>query len=504
MADLPKLRTVGELMSSPVVTALPDETVAEASARMRDHRVGAVVVVDGDRPVGILTERDLVRWGAAGVDPGGSKVAEWMTGEPDTVAPGRSVQEAYDSLAAHGYRHIPVVDDGRLVGIVSMRDLLRVASIQPVVHPSTIEAPPGLEGVIVAETSVGDVRGLEGFYHYRQYSAVELADKRRLEDVWFLLFEGRLPSAAERDAFLAEVRPLRRVPAAVAEVLPAIAAGSKSIMEGVRTAVSLVGAVEGYRPTLDIDHAERRRNALQLCAVIPTLIMAVHRLRAGEEPVDPRDDLGYGANYLWMMSGSEPDTEAGRGVEQYQMTTIDHGFNASTFTARVVTSTGADVAAAVVAGIGALSGPLHGGAPSRALDLLDAIGTVDNARPYLVDAVTRGEKIMGFGHRVYKTEDPRATHLRKMSKELAEASGDDTYFRMSRQMEQVVFEEKGLYPNVDFYAATVYHYLGIPTDLFTPVFSVSRMSGWTAHVIEQHADNRLIRPRAEYVSPAAR
>ena len=164
--------------------------------------------------------------------------------------------------SSHGYRHIPVVEGDRLVGIVSMRDLLRIAAIQPVVHPSTIEAPPGLEGVMVAETEVGDVRGLEGFYHYRQYNAVELAAKRRLEDVWHLLFEGHLPSAAERDAFLDEVRPLRRVPDPVAEVLPAIAAGSQSIMEAVRTAVSLVGAVEGYRPTLDIDHAERRRNAL--------------------------------------------------------------------------------------------------------------------------------------------------------------------------------------------------------------------------------------------------
>ncbi len=189
-------------MSAPVATALPDETVAEAATRMRDRKVGSVVVVDGERPIGILTERDLVRWGAAGVDPGASKVAEWMTADPDCVAPDLGVQEAYDSLRAHGYRHIPVVEGDRLVGIVSIRDLLRIASIQPVVHPSTIEAPPGLEGVIVAETSVGDVRGLEGFYHYRQYSAVELAGKRRLEDVWFLLFEGHLPSPVERDAFL--------------------------------------------------------------------------------------------------------------------------------------------------------------------------------------------------------------------------------------------------------------------------------------------------------------
>jgi citrate synthase len=496
-----QIPSVGELMSSPVATALPDETVAEAATRMRDRGVGSVVVVDGDRVIGILTERDLVRWGAAGVDPGASKVAEWMTPDPDVVAPDTPVQEAYDSLSAHGYRHIPVVDGERLTGIVSIRDLLRIASIQPVVHPGTIEAPPGLEGVIVADTKVGDVRGLEGFYHYREYNAVELAEKRRLEDVWHLLFEGHLPTAAERDAFLDEVRPLRRVPDAVRGVLPAIADGSKSIMEGVRTAVSLVGAVEGYRPTLDVDHAERRRNALQMCAVIPTLIMAVHRLKQGEEPIDPRDDLGYGANYLWMMSGEEPDAERGRGVEQYQMTTIDHGFNASTFTARVICSTGADVAAAVVGGIGALSGPLHGGAPSRALDLLDAIGTVENARPYLIGAVNDGEKIMGFGHRVYKTDDPRSVFLRGVAERIGAEKID-----FAKVVEQTVVEVlaelkpgRNLYANVEFYAGVVMDHCGLPRELFTPTFASSRVIGWCANILEQAADNRIIRPSARYV-----
>ena len=175
-------------------------------------------------------------------------------------------------------------------------------------------------------------------------------------------------------------------------------------MEGVRSAMSMVGAAEGYQPTLDIDAAERRRNALQMCAVMPSLIMSIHRLQQGLDVIEPRMDLGYGANYLWMLTGEEFDHDKGRAVEQYQITTIDHGFNASTFTSRVITSSGADVAAAVVGGMGALSGPLHGGAPSRALALLEAIGTVDNARPYLIDHVTRGDKIMGFGHRVYKTQ----------------------------------------------------------------------------------------------------
>ncbi|MDQ3294926.1 MAG: citrate synthase/methylcitrate synthase [Actinomycetota bacterium] len=384
-----------------------------------------------------------------------------------------------------------------------MRDLLRIASIQPVVHPGEIEAPPGLEGVIVAETEVGDVRGLEGFYHYRQFSAVDLADKRNLEDVWHLLFDGSLPTAAQREAFLAEVRPYRVLPDEVSEVLPSIAAGSRSIMEGVRTAVSLLGAVEGFRPTLDIDHAERRRNALQVSAAIPTLITSIYRLQQDRPPVTPRDDLGYGANYLWMMSGEEPDLELGRAVEQYQMTTIDHGFNASTFTARVITSTGADVAAAVVGGIGALSGPLHGGAPSRALDLLDAIGTVENARPYLVDAVTRGEKIMGFGHRVYKTDDPRSLFLRGVAERIGAAK-----IEFAKVVEQTVVDVlaelkpgRNLYANVEFYAGVVMDHAGLPRDLFTPTFASSRVIGWSANVLEQAADNRIIRPSARYVGP---
>ena len=496
-------RTVGELMSAPVVTATPSETVAEAAARMSDRGVGSVVVVDGTRPIGILTERDLVRFAAAGADATGTKVSEWMTEAPDTVAPGVEAGDAFASLAAHGYRHIPVVEGSELVGIVSIRDLMRVAQIQPVVAPGTIEAPPGLEGVIVADTSVGDVRGTEGFYHYRQYNAVELADKRTLEDVWHLLFDGSLPTATERAAFGDEMRGYRVIPAPVLEVLPRIATSSANVMEAVRTAVSFLGAVEGFKPTLDIDHAERRRNAMQVCAVIPTLIMASHRLRSGEEPIAPHPDLGYGANYLWMLTATEHDPDIARAVEQYQITTIDHGFNASTFTARVITSSGADVAAAVVGGIGALSGPLHGGAPSRALDLLDAIGTPERARPYLVDAVERGERIMGFGHRVYRTDDPRSVFLRGVAERIG-ASKIEFAKQVERTVVDVLAELKpgrNLYANVEFYAGVVMDHCGLPRDLFTPTFASSRVIGWCANLLEQAADNRIIRPSARYVGP---
>ncbi|MDP1806778.1 MAG: citrate/2-methylcitrate synthase, partial [Acidimicrobiales bacterium] len=412
------VRTVAEVMSSPAITALSSETVAVASQRMAEQKKGSVVIVDGERPIGILTERDLVRFNATGAAAADTKVSEWMTQPVDCAAPDLSVQEAFHEFAENGYRHLPVVDGEKLVGVVSLRALMGVAQIQPVVHPSALEAPPGLEGVIVAETEVGDVRGLEGFYHYRQYNAVDLADKLPLEDVWHLLIDGHLPSPAERQAFADEVKPLRVIPASVADLLPAIAASSQSVMEGVRSAMSMVGAAEGYQPTLDIDAAERRRNALQMCAVMPSLIMGIYRLQQGLAVIEPRMDLGYGANYLWMLTGDDFDPDRGRAVEQYQITTIDHGFNASTFTARVITSSGADVAAAVVGAMGALSGPLHGGAPSRALALLEAIGTPENARPYLIDHVTRGEKIMGFGHRVYKTDDPRSTFLRSVAERI--------------------------------------------------------------------------------------
>ena len=368
---------------------------------------------------------------------------------------------------------------------------------------SAIDAPPGLEGVIVAETSVGDVRGAEGFYHYRQYDAVELATKRSLEDVWHLLFDGELPTAAQRAAFVDEIRACREIPEPVLDVLPAIATSSSNVMEAVRTAVSFLGGVEGFQPTLDIDHPQRRRDAMRVCAVIPTLIMASHRLRRGEQPIAPHPELRSSANYLWMLTGAEPDPDTARAIEQYQITTIDHGFNASTFAARVITSSGADVVAAVVGGIGALSGPLHGGAPSRALDLIDAIGTPERARPYISDAVTRGERIMGFGHRLYRTDDPRSVFLRGVAERVG-ASKIEFAKQVERTVVEVLAELKpgrNLYANVEFYAGVVMDHCGLPRELFTPTFASSRVIGWCANILEQAADNRIFRPAARYTGP---
>ena len=497
-------RRVADIMSRPVVTGRPAETVADAAERMRSRRVGSIVVVDSDeRAIGILTERDMIRIAAAGADASSAKVSEWMTPDPDTVEPDLDVTAAFTELAEHGYRHIPVVDGHRLVGIVSMRDLMRIAMIQPAERQAH-EVPKGLEGVVVAETRVGDVRGLEGFYHYRQHDAVELARSRPLEDVWRLLFDGALPvTLAERAAFAAEIAPLRAIPDDVMRVLPDIArAGPRFVpLDALRSAVSLFGASRDFQPSLDVDRPTLRRNALAVCAVVPTLVTALWRLRNGDEPIPPRTDLGYAANYLYMMQGTVPSGEHASAVEKYLVSTIDHGFNASTFTARVITSTGADLAAAVVGAVGALSGPLHGGAPSRALAMLDEIGTADRAESWLRAAVERGDRLMGFGHRVYKTDDPRSLMLR----EVAESLGGEK-LQLAHHIEATairVLDElkpgRKLYTNVEFYAGIVMDACGVPRELFTPTFASSRVIGWCAHVLEQAADNRLIRPSANYV-----
>ena len=288
-------------------------------------------------------------------------------------------------------------------------------------------------------------------------------------------------------------------------LLPAVAAiGDEFVpLDALRSSVSLVAAAIGCRPSLDIDAVALRSDAERICAVIPTLIMALYRLSRGEEPIDPHPDLPYTANYLYMLTGDEPAPEFARAVEQYQISTIDHGFNASTFTARVITSTGADLGSAVVGAIGALSGPLHGGAPSRALDMLDAIGTPENAEPWIRDAVEHGGRIMGFGHRVYKTDDPRSLMLRGVAERIG---GDKVEFakKIERTVVDVLAELKPgrqLYANVEFYAGVVMDRCGLPRDLFTPTFASSRVIGWCANILEQAADNRIIRPSAQYVGP---
>ncbi|MGW1167514.1 citrate synthase [Streptomyces sp. NPDC002550] len=368
-----------------------------------------------------------------------------------------------------------------------------------------IDAPRGLAGVVVTETEIGDVRGREGFYHYRQYSAVELARTRGFEDVWHLLVHGTLPDAERRAAFAHETATLRRLPEEVRAALPEIAAASRvsGPLSGLRTALSLLGSARGLRPVYDIDADRRRADTLAVCAAVPTLLTALYRLGQGLHPVEPRDDLTYAANYLYMLTGVEPEPRRARAVEQYLISTIDHGFNASTFTARVIASTGADVAACLTGAVGALSGPLHGGAPSRALDTLDAIGTPERIDPWIRERVLAGDRIMGFGHAIYRTEDPRSRMLR----EIALGFGGprvDFAVEVERRVEAILAELKPgreLHTNVEFYAGVVMELCGLPREMFTPTFAAARVVGWSANILEQAADSKIIRPVARYVGP---
>jgi citrate synthase len=363
----------------------------------------------------------------------------------------------------------------------------------------------GLADVVAASTALSDIDGQAGRLFYRGYDIHHLAGAATFEEIAYLLQRGAPPSRAELDSYRAELVSGRALGKLVNATLTEISA-AQSPMEALRSLVSLASADD---PDKDSNAAAANaRKAARLTAQQPVLVAAYHAARRGRDcpPADP--GLSLAANFLFQLRGALP---AGRDAEILDTCLVlhaDHTMNASTFAARVCAATLSDMHSAVVAALGTLKGPLHGGANEQVMRGLAAIRAeagddpVAAVAPAVRDRLAAGEKIMGFGHRVYKTEDPRATHLREMSAELAARSGDDTYYRMSRVMEETVFAEKGLYPNVDFYAATVYHYLDIPTDLFTSVFSVSRMAGWTAHVMEQHADNRLIRPDSEYIGAA--
>jgi citrate synthase len=362
--------------------------------------------------------------------------------------------------------------------------------------------PRGLADVIAASTAVSDIDGRAGLLFYRGYDIHQLAGSATFEEIAFLLQRGHAPSAAELAAYRAELAG-SRVPGKLVTACLADVAASQGPMEALRTLVSLASADD---PDKNSGTPEANaRKAVRLTAQQPLLVAAYHAARSGRELPAAGQGLGLAANFLMQMRGTPPAEHEAKVLDTCLVLHADHTMNASTFAARVCAATLSDMHSAVVAAIGTLKGPLHGGANEQVMRALteirsgapdDPVGAVERE---VVRRLAAGEKIMGFGHRVYKTEDPRATHLRAMSGELAAASDDDTFYRMSRRMEEVVLAERGLLPNVDFYAATVYHYLRIPADLFTGVFSVSRMAGWTAHVMEQHADNRLIRPDSEYI-----
>ena len=365
-----------------------------------------------------------------------------------------------------------------------------------------IAVPRGMANVVVTDTTLGGVRGTEGFYHYRQYSATDLARTRSVEDVWQLLLDGALPTPGQRSAFAWEVAAASTPSAAVRDALPAIAAAGAGLA-GLRTALSLEGA--GLAPLFDLTPAERRRDLVALAANVPAIVAGLHRLRTGLEPIAPRPELGMVGNYLFMLTGRVATPAVVSALGTYLVAAIDHGFSASTFTARVIASTGADAASCLVGALGALSGPLHGGAPSRALDTLDAIGSVENIDPWVSAQLAAGNRIMGFGHPVYRTKDPRSALLKQVALSFG---GPRVDFAVAVEERIPALLERfkpgrQLHTNLEWYAAVVMEACGLARELFTPTFAVARTLGWTANVLEQAADPKIIRPSARYVGPPA-
>ncbi len=357
--------------------------------------------------------------------------------------------------------------------------------------------PRGLADVVAASTALSDIDGTAGRLFYRGYDIHDIAGRISFEECVHLLQRGSLPTQAQLDSLVEELAEHREL-GPTAEALLSYVAGSGTPMEALRTLVSASSVDDP--DARESGTAANERKATRLVAQMPVLVARYHAQRSGTTVPDLDPSLGIAANFLLQVTGSRPDPRAAELFDECLVLHADHTMNASTFAARVIAATLSDMHSAVTGAMGALRGPLHGGANEAVMQTLQSIdGGPDAVEPYVRQALEDKQKIMGFGHRVYKTEDPRATHLRAMSAELADLTGERRFYEMSRRMEQVVLDVKGLYPNVDFFAASVYHALGIPTDLFTPVFAVSRMSGWTAHVLEQYADNRLIRPDSEYL-----
>lgn len=354
----------------------------------------------------------------------------------------------------------------------------------------------GLEGVVASETSLSFIDGEEGILIYRGYNIHDLAPNASFLESVFLLWNDRLPTGDELEAFEAELSQLRALDPRTLDILRLLPTDTTP-MAALRTAASVEGTVD---PDAEDNSPEANlRKAKRLVASFPTMIAAFHRLRSGAEPVDPDPSMSLAADFIRMANGEPGTEEAAAALDRTLLLYLDHGFNASTFTCRVIAATLGDMHSAVTGGVGALKGSLHGGANAKAMEMLLEIGSFENAAPFLEKAFAEKRKIMGFGHRVYRTEDPRATHLREMSAQLTKQAGLEEYYKISRYLEDEIVGQKGINPNVDFYCATVYYALGLPIDLYTPIFAMGRIGGWSAHVMEQHADNRLIRPRARYV-----
>jgi len=353
----------------------------------------------------------------------------------------------------------------------------------------------GLEDVIAGESSICYIDGIKGILAYRGYNIHELAPNATFEEVSHLLWFGKLPNAAELKDTTARMAAERALPAGVIDLMKSMPRKALP-MEILRTATS---ACSMYDPEAeDMSREANVRKAIRLNAQCATLVTAWDRIRNNKPVLEPRKDLSHAGNFYYMLTGNEPNETIVKALDVSLILHADHELNASTFAGRVTAATLSDIYSAVTSAIGALKGPLHGGANEAVMRMLLKINDPAKVESSVRDIFARKEKISGFGHRVYRTEDPRATHLRRMSKEACEREGQAKWYQMSAQIEEMVKTEKKLNPNVDFYSASTYYVIGMPIDLFTPFFAVSRMSGWTAHILEQYSNNRLIRPRAEY------
>jgi len=361
------------------------------------------------------------------------------------------------------------------------------------------ELKRGLEGVVVTESDLSYIDGDIGRLIYRGYAIEELARQASYEETLYLLWHGELPDSEQLASFSEEMAAARELSDGVLEIVRNLAEADEEPMAAIRTITSALAA---YDPDADAEVSDAEANdrkSRRITAKMPTALAAFNRIRNGKEPVEPREDLSHAENFLYMLNDEEPDEVLADTFDMALVLHADHGLNASTFSAMVTASTLADLHSAITSAIGTLSGSLHGGANANVMKMLQEIDSSEmDPIDWVVDAIDRGERIAGFGHRVYNVKDPRAKILGEKSEALGEAAGDTKWYEMSVAIEEYIAEEKGLAPNVDFYSATTYYQMGIPIDLFTPIFAVSRIGGWIAHVLEQWEDNRLIRTRAKY------
>jgi citrate synthase len=359
-------------------------------------------------------------------------------------------------------------------------------------------AAKGLEGVVAANTRLSDVRGDVGELIYCGYNINELAGKVSYEEVVHLLHHNHLPSRRELSDLKTRLAAARDLPAGVIKIIKSFPKNTPP-MHAIRTAVSALGCFDEHADDNSMD--ANREKAMRLIAQIPILTAYFHRMRQGKELLPPNPNLGEAANFLYLIDGEKPSAEKESTLDLCYVLHADHGMNASTFSARVTIATLSDMYSAITSAIGTLKGPLHGGANEGVIKMLREIGSMEKVDSYIAECLAEKKKIMGIGHRVYKTLDPRAPHLKRMAQILSAKLGEPKWIQMSERIAEIMLKEKHLNANVDFYSATVYYSLGIPTDLFTPIFAIARTAGWTAHVLEQLADNRLIRPQSVYTGP---